>query len=260
MTPLSTTGRWSTGPRQDPPDAGPFSHASETICAYVAGVAAGNHGGRTRRVGRAGDVGHACHAGAIAGRPGHPDPLVPDERSRASGPRGGATGRRCAGPGGATGRRCAGPGGRPPLAGGYAPVGPAGLAAPGDALRSRPPGRGPRGGPGRPGPPVAPGRVSFAGRVAGRGAVAVELAGTGDPPLRTTFTPVRATVRKGDEVAAGEVLGTLEADGSHCPTSCLHWGLLRDRTYLDPLSLLPSWLLHHAPSRLLPVPTARRQP
>ncbi|WP_329527505.1 M23 family metallopeptidase [Streptomyces sp. NBC_01462] len=114
--------------------------------------------------------------------------------------------------------------------------------------------------PGSPVRSVAPGRVSFAGRVAGRGAVAVELAGTGDPPLRTTFTPVRATVRKGDEVAAGEVLGTLEADGSHCPTSCLHWGLLRDRTYLDPLSLLPSWLLHRAPSRLLPVPTARRQP
>lgn len=114
--------------------------------------------------------------------------------------------------------------------------------------------------PGAPVRSVAPGRVSFAGRVAGRGAVAVELAGTGDPPLRTTFTLVRATVRKGDEVAAGEVLGTLEADGSHCPTSCLHWGLLRDRTYLDPLSLLPSWLLHRAPSRLLPVPTARRQP
>ncbi|MFJ5272031.1 M23 family metallopeptidase [Streptomyces sp. NPDC088358] len=107
---------------------------------------------------------------------------------------------------------------------------------------------------------VAPGRVSFAGRVAGRGAVAVELAGTGDPPLRTTFTPVRATVRKGDEVAAGDVLGTLEPDVSHCSTSCLHWGLLRDRTYLDPLSLLPAWLLHGAPSRLLPVPTARRQP
>ncbi|MET8410570.1 M23 family metallopeptidase [Streptomyces sp. NPDC005195] len=116
-------------------------------------------------------------------------------------------------------------------------------AAPGDPVRS-----------------VAPGRVSFAGRVAGRGAVAVELADTGDPPLRTTFTPVRATVKKGDEVAAGEVLGTLETDGSHCPTSCLHWGLLRDRTYLDPLSLLPAWLLHPAPSRLLPVPTALRQP
>ncbi|MEU8945211.1 M23 family metallopeptidase [Streptomyces sp. NPDC048489] len=109
--------------------------------------------------------------------------------------------------------------------------------------------------PGSPVRSIAPGRVSFAGRVAGRGVVAVELTGTGSPPLRTTFTPVRATVKKGDEVTAGEVLGTLETDGSHCPTSCLHWGLLRDRTYLDPLSLLPAWLLHPAPSRLLPVPT-----
>jgi murein DD-endopeptidase MepM/ murein hydrolase activator NlpD len=107
---------------------------------------------------------------------------------------------------------------------------------------------------------VAAGRVSFAGRVAGRGVVAVELAGTGTPPLRTTFTPVRATVRQGDEVAAGEVLGTLEPGDAHCGTSCLHWGLRRDRTYLNPLSLLPPWLLHRGPPRLLPLTGARRQP
>ena len=107
-----------------------------------------------------------------------------------------------------------------------------------------------------PGTPVraaAAGRVSFAGRVAGRGVVSVELTGTGTPPLRTTYGPVRATVEKGAEVAAGEVLGTVEPDDSHCPTSCLHWGLLRGRTYLDPLSLLPPWLLSRDPSRLLPV-------
>lgn len=101
---------------------------------------------------------------------------------------------------------------------------------------------------------VAPGRVSFAGRVAGRGVVSVELSGTGEPPLRTTYTPVRATVKKGDEVAAGDSVGALEAPLAHCPTSCLHWGLLRARTYLDPLSLLPPWLLDRGPSRLLPVP------
>jgi murein DD-endopeptidase MepM/ murein hydrolase activator NlpD len=100
---------------------------------------------------------------------------------------------------------------------------------------------------------VAPGRVSFAGRVAGRGVVSVELTGTGRPPLRTTYGPMRATVRKGDEVTAGDVLGTVEPGGSHCPTSCLHWGLRRGRTYLDPLSLLPPWLLQRGPSRLLPV-------
>ncbi|MET9192717.1 M23 family metallopeptidase [Streptomyces olivaceus] len=99
---------------------------------------------------------------------------------------------------------------------------------------------------------VAAGRVSFAGRVAGRGVVSVELAGTGEPPLRTTYEPVRAAVHKGDRVAAGQVLGTAEAAGSHC-TACLHWGLLRGDTYLDPLTLLPPWLLNSGPSRLLPV-------
>lgn len=98
---------------------------------------------------------------------------------------------------------------------------------------------------------VAPGRVSFAGRVAGRGVVSVDLAGT---DLRTTYEPVTALVHKGDAVGAGQAVGTMEpAAGSHCPTTCVHWGLLRDRTYLDPLSLLPPWLLHRGPPRLLPV-------
>ncbi|MEU5999102.1 peptidoglycan DD-metalloendopeptidase family protein [Streptomyces sp. NPDC047197] len=100
---------------------------------------------------------------------------------------------------------------------------------------------------------AAAGRVSFAGRVAGRGVIAVELAGTGDPPLRTTYEPVRATVEKGAEVTAGEALGVLELPTAHCPSSCLHWGLLRADTYLDPLSLLPPWLLRRGASRLLPV-------
>ncbi|MFG2680075.1 murein hydrolase activator EnvC family protein [Streptomyces sp. NPDC048392] len=101
---------------------------------------------------------------------------------------------------------------------------------------------------------VAPGRVSFAGRVAGRGVVSLELTGTGtgEPPLRTTYEPVEAAVQEGDEVAAGEMLGTVEATGSHC-TACLHWGLLRGQVYLNPLSVLPPWLLYAGPSRLLPV-------
>lgn len=107
--------------------------------------------------------------------------------------------------------------------------------------------------PGTPVRAVADGRVSFAGRVAGKGVVSVELAGTGDPPLRTTYEPVRASVRQGAEVTAGEVIGTVEAGGSHCTAPCVHWGLLRGGTYLDPLSLLPPWLLHRGPSRLLPV-------
>ncbi|MFE9441386.1 murein hydrolase activator EnvC family protein [Streptomyces sp. NPDC006602] len=107
--------------------------------------------------------------------------------------------------------------------------------------------------PGTPVRAVAAGRVSFAGRVAGKGVIAVELPGTGAPPLRTTYEPVRASVKKGDELAAGEPVGTVEPTGSHCTSTCLHWGLKRAGTYLNPLSLLPPWLLHRGPSRLLPV-------
>ncbi|MFF7174442.1 M23 family metallopeptidase [Streptomyces pseudovenezuelae] len=97
---------------------------------------------------------------------------------------------------------------------------------------------------------VAAGRVSFAGRVAGKPVVSVELTGT---DLRTTYEPVTASVEKGAMVTAGEVVGAVEATGSHCPAACVHWGLRRGETYLDPLSLLPPWLLRTGPSRLLPV-------
>ncbi|MGX4689562.1 murein hydrolase activator EnvC family protein [Streptomyces sp. JNUCC 63] len=106
--------------------------------------------------------------------------------------------------------------------------------------------------PGAPVRAVAAGRVFFVGPVAGRGVVSIELTGTGDPPLRTTYEPVSASVRKGGQVAAGEIIGTAEATGSHCGGACIHWGLLRGKTYLNPLLLLPPWLLN-GPTRLLPV-------
>ncbi|ONI49597.1 MULTISPECIES: murein hydrolase activator EnvC [Streptomyces] len=108
----------------------------------------------------------------------------------------------------------------------------------------------------RPGDAVvaaATGRVSFAGRVAGRGVLVIELAGSGAPPLRTTYEPVRGLVDKGDEVVAGQPVGVLEAGPFHCAGGCLHWGLRRGDAYLDPLSLLPPALLRRGPSRLLPV-------
>ncbi|MFC9031939.1 murein hydrolase activator EnvC family protein [Streptomyces arboris] len=108
----------------------------------------------------------------------------------------------------------------------------------------------------RPGDAVvaaATGRVSFAGRVAGRGVLVIELAGSGAPPLRTTYEPVRALVKKGDEVVAGQPVGVLEAGPFHCAGGCLHWGLRRGEAYLDPLTLLPRALLRRGPSRLLPV-------
>lgn len=89
-----------------------------------------------------------------------------------------------------------------------------------------------------------PGRISFAGRIAGVGVVVVDHGAT-----RTTYQPVRARVRVGTDVAAGASIGTLEWYGTHClPAACLHWGLVRGDTYLDPLSLVgPS------PIRLLPL-------
>lgn len=101
---------------------------------------------------------------------------------------------------------------------------------------------------GRPGQPVraaAPGRVSFAGRLAGRGVVVVDHGGT-----RTTYEPVSASVSVGDRVSAGTVLGRLEVFGSHCfPRSCLHWGLIEGAEhYLDPLTLVGA-----GPVRLLPL-------
>ncbi|MGW4443175.1 murein hydrolase activator EnvC family protein [Streptomyces sp. NPDC004682] len=105
--------------------------------------------------------------------------------------------------------------------------------------------------PGAPVRAVAPGRVSYAGPVAGRGVVAVELAGT---DLRTTYEPVTPSVEKGARVEAGDVVGTVaQTAGPHCAQACVHWGLLRGKTYLNPLDLLPPWLLERGPSRLLPV-------
>ncbi|MBO0891967.1 MAG: M23 family metallopeptidase, partial [Acidothermales bacterium] len=77
------------------------------------------------------------------------------------------------------------------------------------------------------------GVVAFTGQVAGQQVVVVRHG-----ELRTTYLPVRATVRVGARVRAGQVIGRLLA-GRHCgDRPCLHWGLLRGDTYLDPMSLL----------------------
>jgi murein DD-endopeptidase MepM/ murein hydrolase activator NlpD len=79
------------------------------------------------------------------------------------------------------------------------------------------------------------GVVHFAGRVAGRGVVSVAHPNG----LRTTYEPVDPTVQTGDHVLAGTQLGLLAAGHAGCPEpACLHWGLRRGSTYLDPLALL----------------------
>ncbi len=88
------------------------------------------------------------------------------------------------------------------------------------------------------------GIVTYAGTVAGRGVVSVSVAGTG---LRTTMEPVTASVRVGDTVQQGEVVGqvqaaVVEAGVGHCaPAACLHWGLRSGDTYLDPLDWTVGW-------------------
>ena len=79
------------------------------------------------------------------------------------------------------------------------------------------------------------GVVRFAGPVGGRGVVSV----VHPDGRRTTYEPVHATVRAGDRVQTGSVLGTVDAGHRGCPTAaCLHWGLIVAGEYVDPLLLL----------------------
>lgn len=79
------------------------------------------------------------------------------------------------------------------------------------------------------------GRIGFAGVLAGRGVVTVLHAGG----LKTTYEPVDAVVRAGQAVTIGQLIGRLQPGHAGCPVrACLHWGLLRGKRYLDPLSLV----------------------
>ena len=80
------------------------------------------------------------------------------------------------------------------------------------------------------------GVVVFAGPLAGRGVISIDHA----VGLRTTYEPVTATVRSGQPVSAGQVIGVLESGHPPCaPASCLHWGArLPDGSYIDPMGLL----------------------
>ncbi|MFC5186100.1 M23 family metallopeptidase [Actinomadura harenae] len=124
-----------------------------------------------------------------------------------------------------------------------------------------------------PGDPVyaaGSGRVSYSGALAGRGVVAITHG-----ELRTTYLPVRPAVLVGQDVLAGARIGTIEAvqASPHCTQACLHWGLLRGATYLDPLALvrpivrlLPLWQsksapdLHGAPAPGEPMPSPGLRP
>jgi murein DD-endopeptidase MepM/ murein hydrolase activator NlpD len=83
------------------------------------------------------------------------------------------------------------------------------------------------------------GIVRFAGPVAGRGVVAVDVAVADRGLLRFSYEPLAPLVRAGSTVRAGQVLGRLEAGHPGC-RDCLHWGLRAEvgtpgERYLDPL-------------------------
>ena len=101
-----------------------------------------------------------------------------------------------------------------------------------------------RGSPGQVVRAARDGTVTFAGMLAGRGVVVVDHGET-----RTTYEPVTASVAVGDQIRAGQHIGSLATFGSHCwPATCLHWGLIEGETYLNPLTLVDA-----GPVRLLPL-------
>ncbi|MPY79351.1 MAG: peptidoglycan DD-metalloendopeptidase family protein [Actinophytocola sp.] len=102
-----------------------------------------------------------------------------------------------------------------------------------------------------PGTPVyaaGAGVVVFAGKLAGRGVVSID-----HQLLRTTYEPVKPTVTAGEQVYAGQRIGTLQRGHSGCVPACLHWGVRRGTAppeYLNPLPLLAA----HTTIRLKPWP------
>lgn len=105
---------------------------------------------------------------------------------------------------------------------------------------------------GRPGQPVyaaGAATVVFAGLLAGRPVVSLAHPGG----LHTSYEPVRAVVRVGQQVSAQTVIGELAAGHDGCRASaCLHWGAMWGPAsrahYVDPLGLLKS-----TPVRLKPL-------
>lgn len=104
------------------------------------------------------------------------------------------------------------------------------------------------------------GEVSFVGVVVDRPVITIEH----PDGLISSFEPVDSELAVGDTVAAGQTIGRLPAETSHCDVQCVHWGVrkpdawqvgatVRD-LYIDPAFLLgwsdPSilWPVHSDPS------------
>lgn len=81
---------------------------------------------------------------------------------------------------------------------------------------------------------LAAGTVLFSGLVARTPTLVLDHGGG----LRSTYQPITTTLKVGDLVKTGEVLGVVGV-GSHClHRVCLHFGVKNASGYLDPLKLL----------------------
>ncbi|QIM16779.1 M23 family metallopeptidase [Leucobacter insecticola] len=76
----------------------------------------------------------------------------------------------------------------------------------------------------------AAGTVTFAGTVVDRGVVSVQV----DEHTVFSLEPITSSLRAGDTVRAGEVLGTVSS-GGHCYDECIHLGVRVDGEYVNPL-------------------------
>ena len=77
------------------------------------------------------------------------------------------------------------------------------------------------------------GEVAFVGTVAGKPVVSIDHA----DGVRTTYQPVHGSVKQGQKVREGQVIGRLGNPVDGYPG--LHWGaLIAKDTYIDPLTLL----------------------
>ncbi len=104
------------------------------------------------------------------------------------------------------------------------------------------------------------GEVTFVGVVVDRPVISIQHSNG----LITSLEPVESELEVGDTVAAGQAIGSISDDASHCDAQCVHWGVrmpdawqigsaLRD-LYIDPAFLLgwsePSilWPVHSDPT------------
>lgn len=79
----------------------------------------------------------------------------------------------------------------------------------------------------------ADGVVHFAGSISAMTSVSILHA----DGIRTTYQPIETTLKSGDPIVAGQVIGRLTVSPRH-PEPGLHWGALRGRDYLNPLDLI----------------------